>query len=53
MRMSNAYYRWHNKTGVLNKQSTFFECSLREYDSERSENPEKGFHNFVKPIHYP
>ena len=22
IRMTNAYYRWHNKSGVNNKQST-------------------------------
>ncbi len=22
LRMTNAYYRWHNKSGVNNKQST-------------------------------
>ena len=24
IRMTNAFYRWHNKSGVNNKQSTVF-----------------------------
>ena len=29
-RISNAFYRWHNKTGVGIKNSCFFESKLRE-----------------------
>ena len=40
IRMTNAYYRWHNKSGVNNKQSTIFECSLRDYNESIEGNPE-------------
>ena len=40
IRMTNAYYRWHNQSGVNTKQSTMFECSLRDYNKSWAPNPE-------------
>lgn len=40
IRMTNALYRWHNQSGVNNKQSTIFECSLRDYNKTADSNPE-------------
>ena len=40
IRMTNAFYRWHNKSGVNNKQSTVFECSLRDNNKTWESNPE-------------
>jgi hypothetical protein len=31
IRLSPAYYRWHNRSGMNNKWATDFECSLRDY----------------------
>jgi hypothetical protein len=31
-RLTNAFYRWHNNSGVNNKQATNFECTLRDYN---------------------
>ena len=41
IRMTNAYYRWHNQSGVNNKQVTHFECSLRDYNKSWATNPEE------------
>ena len=37
-RVSTAYYRWHNKSGLNTKAVAEFECSLREYNQNK--NPE-------------
>jgi hypothetical protein len=31
-RLTNSFYRWHNNSGVNNKQATNFECKLRDYN---------------------
>jgi hypothetical protein len=40
IRMTNAYYRWHNKSGMGNKQCTEFECTLRDYNKSWAPNPQ-------------
>ena len=53
IRMTNAYYRWHNKSGVNNKQGTEFECTLRDYNLSWAPNPEEEkFNNTIRPIKY-
>ena len=53
IRMTNAFYRWHNQSGVNNKQSTNFECSLRDYNKSWAPNPEEEkFDNLIKPLKY-
>ena len=53
MRITNAYYRWHNGSGLHNKQSTEFECFLRDYNRSWNKNPEEeNFANRIKPIKY-
>lgn len=53
VRMSHAYYRWHNQSGIPNKQSTFFECSLRDYNNSFDSNPqETQFNNTIRPLRY-
>lgn len=53
IRMTNAYYRWHNQSGVNTKQSTNYQCTLRDYNKSWESNPEQdNFDNIVKPIKY-
>ena len=53
IRMTNSFYRWHNKSGMNTKQATEFECRLRDYSQSWTVNPEESnFDNLVKPIHY-
>ena len=53
IRLTNAFYRWHNHSGVNNKQSTIFECELRDYNKTKEPNPEEEkFFNRIKPIKY-
>lgn len=52
-RMSTAYYRWHNKSGVGSKQMTNFECTLRDYNKSWAPNPEEEyFDTKIRPIKY-
>lgn len=39
IRLTNALYRWHNNSGVNNKQATNFECTLRDYNKSIQRNP--------------
>ena len=53
IRMTNALYRWHQQSGVGNKQMTNFECSLRDYNRSWAPNPEEDrFDIRIRPMKY-
>ena len=50
-RILNAFYRFHKKSGINNKQLTEFECSLRDTPSSKRKKEDK-FINIISPIRY-
>ena len=52
MRLTNASYRWVKGSGMGKKQSTEFECSLRNYQPEMACPEEDNFDIKIKPVKY-